>query len=147
MRPARSAQTLLSHDHGGSVCFQMRPVDRCRSDAPCGRFFEDRAKDANGERSTNWLHKVFRLPSYSDASFHIKTFRIARIIPKLTWRSSIREALRGSFWTRRGLMPLQVLIYAALASNATGLSQPNAECWRRGLEKPLARIVAKAARP
>lgn len=36
-------------------------------------------------------------------------------------------------WTCHGLVPLQVLSYAAIRSKAKGLFQPNAECLRRGL--------------
>lgn len=36
-------------------------------------------------------------------------------------------------WTCHGLMPLRLLIYAAFLSKAKGLSQPSAECLRRGL--------------
>ena len=36
-------------------------------------------------------------------------------------------------WTYRVFVPTHVLVKATFLSKATGLFQPSAECWRRGL--------------
>ena len=46
---------------------------------------------------------------------------------------STPETARAFDWTCHALVPIRLLIYAALLSNAKGLFQPNAECLRRGL--------------
>lgn len=55
-----------------------------------------------------------------------------------SYNGSLRdEYLHQAIWTCRGFVPVRCSCYAAFRSKATGLFQPNAECRRRGLQKPL----------